>query len=176
MQLRLLTFQFSCLPYPGGTCRPSGAKCVRIGGAVSIVRERSPRPTGWGTQPLRIQLRLFTFQFSGLPYPGGTCRPSGAKCGRIGGAVSIVGARLPRPAGWGTQPLRIQLRFLTFQFSCLPYPGGTCRPSGAKCGRIGGAVSIVGRGFLAQRVGRPNPYAYSFGCSRSNFHASGILV
>ena len=33
-----------------------------------------------------------------------------------------------------------------------------------------------GRGFLAQRVGEPNPYAYSFGCSRSNFRASRILV
>ena len=35
-----------------------------------------------------------------------TCRPSGAKCGIIGGAVSIVGERSPCPAGWGTQPLR----------------------------------------------------------------------
>ena len=34
---------------------------------LAIVRERSPRPTGWGTQPLRIQLRLLTFQFSCLP-------------------------------------------------------------------------------------------------------------
>ena len=30
------------------------------------------------------------------------------------------GESSPRPAGWGTQPLRIQLRVLTFQFSCLP--------------------------------------------------------
>ena len=90
-----------------------------------------PRPAGWGTQPLRIQLRLLTFQFSCLPYPGATCRLSGGKCGRIGGAVSIVGERFPRPMGWGTQPLRIQLRLLTFQFSCLPYPGATCRLSGA---------------------------------------------
>ena len=133
MQLRLLTFQFSCLPYPGGTCRPSGAKCGRIGGAVSIVGERFPCPAGWGTQPLRMQLRLLTFQFSCLPYLGATCRPSGAKCDTIGGAVSIVGERFPRPTGWGTQPLRMQLRLLTFQFSCLPYPGATCRPSGAKC-------------------------------------------
>ena len=46
---------------------------------------------------------------------------------------------------------------------------GTCRPSGAKCvttcrpsgacGTICGAVSIVGRVLLAQRVGEPNPYA-----------------
>ena len=144
IQLRLLTFQFSCLPYPGATCRPSGAKCGRICGAVSIVGERFPRPAGWGTQPLRMQLRLLTFQFSCLPYPGGTCRPSGAKCGTNWRRGIVVGERLPRPMGWGTQPLRIQLRLLTFQFSCLPYPGATCRPSGAKCGRIGGAVSIVG--------------------------------
>ena len=52
---------------------------------------------------------------------------------RICGAVFIVGERLPRPMGWGTQPLRIQLRLLTFQFSCLPYLGAACRPSGAKC-------------------------------------------
>ena len=133
MQLRLLTFQFSCLPYLGATCRPSGAKCDTIGGAVSIVGERLPRPMGWGTQPLRMQLRLLTFQFSCLPYPGAACRPFGAKCGRICGAVSIVGVRFPRPTGWGTQPLRIQLRLLTFQFSCLPYLGAACRPSGAKC-------------------------------------------
>ena len=138
MQLRLLTFQFSCLPYLGGTCRPSGAKYTNTS---AIVGARLPRPMGWGTQPLRIQLRLLTFQFSCLPYPGGTCRPSG---GKYTNTSAIVGERLPRPAGWGTQPLRIQLRLLTFQFSCLPYLGGTCRPSGAKCGRIGGAVSIVG--------------------------------
>ena len=92
-----------------------GGKCGTIGGAVSIVGERSPRPAGWGTQPLRIQLCLLTFQFSCLPglfwCMRLTCRPSGAKCGTIGGAVSIVGERSPRPAGWGTQPLRIQLCF-----------------------------------------------------------------
>ena len=49
--------------------------------------------------------------------------PPGGKCGTIGGAVSIVGERSPCPAGWGTQPLRIQLRLLTFQFLCLPYSG-----------------------------------------------------
>ena len=33
-----------------------------------------------------------------------------------------------------------------------------------------------GRGFLVQRVGEPNPYAYNFACSRSNFCASRIPV
>ena len=59
---------------------------------------------------------------------------------------AIVGESSPRPAGWVTQPLRIQLRLLTFQFSCLPVDLSplwgfvvfgacrvlyTCRPSGA---------------------------------------------
>ena len=73
--------------------------------------------------------------------------PSGAKCGRIGGAVSIVGERFPRPAGWGTQPLRMQLRLLTFQFSCLPYPGAACRPSGAKT-NTGGSRFISRRRYV----------------------------
>ena len=33
-----------------------------------------------------------------------------------------------------------------------------------------------GRGHLVQRVGEPNPYAYNFACSPSNFHASRIPV
>ena len=96
--------------------------------------------------------------------------------------------------GWGTQPLRIQLRLLTFQFSCLPYPGGTCRPFGAlvylvyavfykhaaplglNAAELAARYPSWGRGFLAQRVGEPNPYGCSFGCSRSNFRVSCILV
>ena len=105
-----------------------------------------------------------------------TCRPSGGKCCRIGGAVSIVGARSPCPAGWGTQPLRIQLRLLTFQFSCLPYSGSPVAPLGVNAAELGARYPLWGRGLLVQRVGGPNPYVYNFGCSRSNFHASRILV
>ena len=188
IQLRLLTFQFSCLPYLGATCRPSGAKYTNTS---AIVGARFPRPAGWGTQPLRMQLRLLTFQFSCLLYLGATCRPSGAKYTNMS---AIVGARLPRPTGWGTQPLRIQLRLLTFQFSGLPYPAITCRPAGAllylvyagcykpvaplglNAAELAARYPSWGRGFLAQWVGEPNPYGCSFDCSRSNFCASRILV
>ena len=78
--------------------------------------------------------------------------------------------------GWVTQPTDSTSHFESCQ-SVQPIESalqtdGTCRPSGVKCGTIGCAVSIVGRVLLAQQVGRPNPYAYSFGCSRSNFRAS----
>ena len=57
----------------------------------------------------------------------------------------------------------------------FPYPGGTCRPSGAKCGNAPKFKTLhpsSGRGHLVQRVGEPNPYAYNFACSPSNFHVS----
>ena len=97
--------------------------------------ESSPRPAGWGTQPLRIQLRLLTFQFSCLPVHLSPLWGFSIWC--IACAINMSpplglnawhnlrrgihrGESSPRPAGWGTQPLRIQLRVLTFQFSCLP--------------------------------------------------------
>ena len=49
-------------------------------------------------------------------------------------------------------------------------------PLGLNAGQFAARYRLWGRGFLAQRVGRPNPYGYSFGCSRSNFHVSRILV
>ena len=51
-----------------------------------------------------------------------TYRPSGAK-GRIESPVTdtsaIVGAREPRPTGWGTQPLRIQSRVFCLSYLCV---------------------------------------------------------
>ena len=49
-------------------------------------------------------------------------------------------------------------------------------PLGLNATQFAARYRLWGRGFLAQRVGEPNPYGYSFGCSRSNFHASRILV
>ena len=49
-------------------------------------------------------------------------------------------------------------------------------PLGLNAAELAARYRLWGRGFLAQRVGRPNPYGYSFGCSRSNFRASRILV
>ena len=101
------------------------------------------------------------------------------------------GESSPRPAGWGTQPLRIQLRVCSrsnFRASLF-----TCRPSGAlgylvyaacykhvaplglnaaNAAQFAARIPSWGRGFLVQRVGEPNPYGSSFACSRSNFRAS----
>ena len=74
-------------PYPGGTCRPSGAlgylvyavfyKHAAPLGLNAAMHQNSrwdihrrggvPRPTGWVTQPLRIQPRFATFLFSRIP-------------------------------------------------------------------------------------------------------------
>ena len=78
--------------------------------------------------------------------------------------------------GWGTQPLRIQLRLLTFQFRVSRILVRHVVPLGLNATQLATRYRLWGRGFLAQRVGEPNPYAYSFGCSRSNFRASRILV
>ena len=45
-------------------------------------------------------------------------------------------------------------------------------PLGLNAAQFAARYPSWGRGHLAQRVGRPNPYAYSFACSRSNFRAS----
>ena len=49
-------------------------------------------------------------------------------------------------------------------------------PLGLNAAELAARYRSWGRGFLAQRVGRPNPYGYSFGCSRSNFRVSRIPV
>ena len=92
--------------------------------------------------------------------------PSGGKCGTIGGAVSIVGERSPCPAGWGTQPLRTVCDNTTLRSSgargldvsrCYRHIAPLER-NAATCTEIQDTVSTWGRGFLAQRVGEPNPY------------------
>ena len=108
--------------------------------------------------------------------------PPGSPVAPLGLNAAQFAARIPSwgefssPMGWGTQPLRIQpsvcdpahLSILNL----LIQTNRTCRPSGAKCGTICGADSIVGRVLLAQWVGEPNPYGSNFACSRSNFRAS----
>ena len=49
-------------------------------------------------------------------------------------------------------------------------------PLGLNAAEFAARYRSWGRGFLARRVGEPNPYGCSFGCSRSNFRASRILV
>ena len=56
--------------------------------------------------------------------------PLGVNAAELAARCPSWGRGFLAQMGWGTQPLRIQLRLLTFQFSCLPYPGATCRPSG----------------------------------------------
>ena len=104
---------------------------------TSIVGAGLPRPTGWGTQPLRIQrwgpvirfiraIRLIcrigdSDKEDMSPLWGlmiFACRvfykhvaPLGLKAesnSPVTDMSAIVGAGLPCPMGWGTQPLRIQ--------------------------------------------------------------------
>ena len=49
-------------------------------------------------------------------------------------------------------------------------------PLGVNATQFAARYSSWGRGYLARWVGEPNPYGCSFGCSRSNFRASRILV
>ena len=49
-------------------------------------------------------------------------------------------------------------------------------PLGLNAAELAARYRSWGRGYLAQRVGGPNPYGCSFGCSRSNFRVSRILV
>ena len=93
------------------------------------------------------------------------------------------GGEVTSPSGLGAQPLRIQScapihMSPLWGFGCLLYAVfyKHAAPLGLNAVRICGAVSIVGeRLTYAQRVGRPNPYTYSFGCSRSNFHVSRFI-
>ena len=119
--------------------------------------------------------------------PGFTCRPSGA----LGYLVYCVFYKHVAPLGLNASQFAAWYpswgRGFLVQRVGEPNPYGsnfacsrsnfrasrfTCRPSGAKCVTICGAVSIVGRVLLAQRVGEPNPYGSSFACSRSSFRAS----
>ena len=86
------------------------------------------------------------------------------------------GGEVSSPSGLGNPTPTDPTSLAPLPIFVPPVSRLTCRLSGGKCGTIGGAVSIVGRGHLAQRVGEPNPYGSNFGCSPSNFHASRIPV
>ena len=92
------------------------------------------RPTGWGTQPLRIQLRLLTSNFRASRF---RCRPSGALgyllCGvfykhaaPLGLNAAQLVARYPSwgevslPNGLGNPTPTDPASVAHFQFSCLP--------------------------------------------------------
>ena len=136
------------------TCRPAGAKCSAICGTASIVGAWFPSPTGWVTQPLRVQaspsffspplrsLRRCVVALKFLPVSRYHMSP-------------LWG--FPSPTGWVTQPLRVQaspsffspplrslrrcvlaLKFLPvfrYHMSVTAYHlriVSTCRPAGAK--------------------------------------------
>ena len=96
---------------------PLERKAPTICGAASIVGARFPRPTGWGSQRLRVQGCATIPHCAPLERGGWTCRAAidisllwseRHRCTKICGAASIVGARFPRPTGWGSQRLRVQ--------------------------------------------------------------------
>ena len=137
---RVLLAQRVGEPNPS-TCRPSGAKCVTICGAVSIVgRFSSPSGLGDPTPTGSTVCDNTTLRSSGARrLDVSRCyrhiAPLERKAAQFAarypswGEFSSPSAPLERKAaqlagnpfnGWGTQPLRIQLRVLTFQFSCLP--------------------------------------------------------
>ena len=98
------------------TCRPSGAKGIKIQGATSVVGARFPCPAGWGTQR----------PTNSMVCDNTTLRSSGARgldvsrCYRHIAPLERkarthqnsrhgihVGARLPCRMGWGSQRLRV---------------------------------------------------------------------
>ena len=113
-----------------------------------------PTPTGWGTQlPTGI---------------GGVALLHIAPLERKGvRRASIVGARFPRPMGWGTQPLRVQ-RCATIPHmrssGALGLDVSRCyrhiAPLERKAAQFAARYPLWGRGLLAQRVGEPNPYEF----------------
>ena len=104
-------------------------RCViHRGGEVA-----SRSPTGWGTQPLRIQLAFpaslrSCVKFSSrIPYHAITCRPSGAAAQLVylvyaafykhAAPLGLRRRCLSRPIVWVPHPLRIQFRFPSFPSS-----------------------------------------------------------
>ena len=76
-----------------------------------------PRLSGWGTQRLRVQWCATIPHCAPLECGGWMCRAAidmsllwseRHQHTKIQETVSIVGARLPRSTGWGTQRLRVQ--------------------------------------------------------------------
>ena len=107
------SFQFLCLPL---TCRPLGLNAAP-NLRVSIVGERSPRPAGWGTQPLHTTSLAHVPIFV-PPVFRLTCRPSGVNAAQL--VARVWGRGFLAQLGYATQPLRIRVR-----------PNTTLRSSGA---------------------------------------------
>ena len=143
--------------------------------------ERSPCPAGWGTQPLRTVCDNTTLRSSGArgldvsrcyrhiaPLERKAAMHRNSRyCIHRGGEVTL-------PSGLGDPTPTDPTSVAHLPIFVPPVFRLTCCSAGGKCGTIGGAVSIVGSGLLAQRVGEPNPYAYNFACSPSNFCASRL--
>ena len=136
--------------------------------------------------------RGFLAQRVGRPNPYGSsfgCSRSNFRASRIlVGHAAPLGVNAAELAAryrlWGRgylaqrvgrpQPLRMQLRFA--HVPIFVPPGSHVVPLGLNAAELAARYRLWGRGYLAQRVGEPNPYGSSFGCSRSNFRASHILV
>ena len=90
-----------------------------------FLAQRVGRPNPYG-----CSFGCSRFQFFVPPVSWwGPVAPSGAK---YTNTSAIVGARFTSPDGFGEpNPYVYSFVLLTFQFSRLLYPGGTCRPSGA---------------------------------------------
>ena len=90
---------------------------TKIQGTASIVGARLPRPAGWGSQRLRVQGCATIPHCAPLERWDWMCRAAidisllwseRHQHTKIQGAASIVGAWFSRPAGWGSQRLRVQ--------------------------------------------------------------------
>ena len=125
--------------------------------------ESSPRPAGWGTQPLRIQLRVCSrSNFRASLF---TCRPSGA----LGYLVYCVCYKHVAPLGLNAA--QFAARYPSWgEFSSPSGLGNPTPTDPTSLAHVG--IHRGGEVLLAQRVGEPNPYGSNFACSRSNFRAS----
>ena len=120
-------------------------------------------PLGLNAAELAARYRLwgrgFLAQRVGEPNPYGYS----FGCSRSNFRVSRILVRHVAPLG-------------LWLFVCMRVFYKHAAPLGLNAAELAARYRLWGRGFLAQRVGRPNPYGYSFGCSRSNFRASRIRM
>ena len=174
-------YNFACSPSNfcasrilGATCRPLGVNAAQL-----VARYRS-----WG--------RGLLVQRVGEPNPYAynfACSPSNFCASRIPVDMSPLGVNaaqlVARYRSWGRGLLVQRVgepNPYAYNFACSPSNFRASRipvdmsPLGVNAAQLVARYRSWGRGLLVQRVGEPNPYAYNFGCSPSNFCASRIPV